>query len=266
MLTALLFTLLVDPTPIVPAKLDRTKPVEYEAEIKPVFAAKCLVCHAGKVVEGDFDLSTYAAAMKGGKRGRAIVPGKPDESVLYLFSTHRKKPIMPPKSEDNPLTPAEVALVERWIKDGAKGPAEEAVALRAVSLSVPAKSVVPVRAVAVSPDAAFVAAGRGHLVTLYDAKAGKDLRSLLDPTLKDAAGKAVAGTHVSLVESMAVSPDSKQIATGGFREVTIWDAKTGCATPADRRLRPLGRRPRVFAGRQEPRRGRGCRPKTARSN
>jgi WD40 repeat protein len=227
MLTAFLFTLLVDPTPIAQAKLDRTKPVEYEADIKPVFAAKCLVCHAGKVIEGDFDLSTYAAATKGGKRGPAIVPGKPDESALYLFSTHRKKPIMPPKSEDNPLTPVEVALLERWIKDGAKGPAEEAAKPRAVSLSVPAKSVTPVRAVAVAPDASFVAAGRGHLVMLYDAKTGKDLRPLIDPNLKDAAGRAVAGTHVSLVESMAVSPDSIRIATGGFREVTIWDAKAG---------------------------------------
>ena len=35
-------------------------------EIRPIFAAKCTVCHAGKITEGNFDLSTISALMKGG--------------------------------------------------------------------------------------------------------------------------------------------------------------------------------------------------------
>ena len=135
---------------------------------------------------------------------------------------------MPPKTEDNPLTPMEVALIERWISEGAKGPEKESeMKLRAeVALIVPAASVVPIRAVAVASDKSFAAAARANLVTLYDPKTGTVKKTLVDPMLKAADGKSVSASHVSLVESMAVSPDGMSIATGSFREVTIWDVAT----------------------------------------
>ena len=233
MFLMLMLSLSADPVPIEPAKLDRTMAIDYEKEIKPIFAAKCIVCHAGKVTENNYDMSTLAGVVKGGKKGVAIVPGKPAESNFYLFSSNRKKPIMPPKSEDNPLTSMEVALIERWIKEGAKGPVVEAVPVRAtVALSVPVATVIPVRAVAVASDKSFAAASRANLVTLYDPKTGAVKKTLVDSTLKSADGKTVSASHVSLVESMAVSPDGKWLATGSFREVTIWDVATG--TPKQR--------------------------------
>lgn len=229
MLLTLLLSLTADPEGIVPAKLDRKTAIDYEKEIRPIFAGKCITCHSGNVVEGMYLMSTRVNIIKGGKKGPAIVPGKPAESNLYLFSSHRKKPIMPPKSEDNPLTPVEVALIERWISEGAKGPEKEAeMKVRAeVALSIPAAIVVPIRAVAVAPDQTFAAAARSNLVSLYDPKTGVVKKTLIDPSLKAADGKSVSASHVSLVESMAVSPDSKTIATGSFREVTIWDTASG---------------------------------------
>ncbi|MFO0938968.1 MAG: WD40 repeat domain-containing protein [Gemmataceae bacterium] len=135
---------------------------------------------------------------------------------------------MPPKTEDNPLTPQEAALIERWILEGAKGPAADASPMRAtVTLSAPFATVVPVRAVAVAADRSFVAASRANLVTLYDPKTGSVKRTLIDPLLKSTSGKPVSASHVSLVESMAVSPDAKLLATGSFREVTVWDIASG---------------------------------------
>src|SRR5437016_7802001 len=97
------------PIPIVDLK--RTTPVEYSKDIEPIFANKCFVCHSGNVTEGKFDLSTHAGALKGGKRGPAVIPGKSAESNLFQFCSRQKRPIMPPKSEE-PLTSPEVSLIK----------------------------------------------------------------------------------------------------------------------------------------------------------
>ena len=85
----------------------------------------------------------------------------------------------------------------------------------------------PVRAVAVSPDKSTVAAGRGNQIHLYDAGSGTYIRILIAPGLKTADGKDVKAAHLSLVESLACSPDGKYLVSGSFQEITIWDAHTG---------------------------------------
>jgi WD40 repeat protein len=213
--------------PIPVASLDRKEPVRYETDIAPIFAAKCQVCHAGNLTEGKFDLGTHAALMKGGKKGKAVVPGKAEESRLWLMASHRAKPIMPPKTEYNPLTPEEVALLKLWIDQGAKGPAVDVRSRPKVVVGLPPALVNPVRAVAVSPDKSAVAAGRGNQVHLFDAKTGDFLKTLTDPTLETPDGKPADAAHLSLVEAMAYSPDGKTLATGSFREVVLWDPDEG---------------------------------------
>ena len=56
---------------------------------------------------------------------------------------------------------------------------------------------------------------------------GKHIRSLISPNLKTKKGLAVKAAHISLVESMAWSPDGKYLMSGSFQELTIWDALTG---------------------------------------
>lgn len=215
------------PTPIPLVDLKRTDAVSYEKEIAPLFAAKCQACHAGKITEGKLDLSTYAALMKGGERGPAVVPNKPADSRLFQLAGHLKKPVMPPKGDGDPLSSQELSLLKLWIDQGAKPPAVDAKATRAVVLSLPPAVVKPVRAVAISPDKATVAAGRGNQVHLFDAKTGEFKKTLVDPALKTADGKPATAAHISLVESMAYSPDGKTLATGSFRELTLWDADKG---------------------------------------
>ncbi len=218
-------------TPIEPAKLDRKEPIDYAKDVQPLFAAKCTVCHSGSEQKGKFDMGTFAAVMKGGRRGVAVVPGKPTDSLLYAYSSHNKAPVMPPKSEENPLTPAEVAVLKLWIEQGAKGPTAPEVKSRPkVVLTLPPALVKPVRAVAVSPEKvekAVVAAGRGNQIHLFDGKTGAFKATFLDPTLKTADGKEAKSAHVSLVESLAYSPDGKTLASGSFQEVTLWDAEKG---------------------------------------
>src|SRR5918994_1893267 len=75
-----------DVAPIPTVDLKRTAPVEYGADIEPIFKNKCFVCHTGNVTEGKFDMSTHEKVMKGGgKRGaKVVVPGKSAESFLFL--------------------------------------------------------------------------------------------------------------------------------------------------------------------------------------
>jgi WD40 repeat protein len=216
------------PKPLPIAELKRTDAVSFEKEVLPILAAKCQACHAGKITEGKLDLSTYASMMKGGATtGGVLAAGKSADSSLFLRAAHQKGPVMPPKNEGDPLSPQELALLKLWIDQGAKPPAVDTKIKRTVTLSLPPALVKPVRAVAISPDKTTVAAGRGNQVHLFDPKTGEFKKTLTDPDLKTADGKPASAAHISLVESIAYSPDGKTLATGSFQELTLWDTEKG---------------------------------------
>src|SRR5262249_10938197 len=159
--------------------------------------------------EGQLDLGSYEGLIKGGKRGKAVVPGRPAESLLVHMAGKTKKPFMPPKTEE-PLTPEELALLKLWIDQGAKPPT--AVRERAkVLVSLPPASVHPVRAVAVSADKSAIAAGRGNQIHVFSAGSGAYIRTLIDPSLTTPDGKPARASHVSLIESLAFSPDGRYL-------------------------------------------------------
>src|SRR5437867_2473860 len=51
-------------------------------DIVPILLLRCAVCHGARKQEGDLDLRSRAAMLRGGKSGPALVPGKPDESRM----------------------------------------------------------------------------------------------------------------------------------------------------------------------------------------
>jgi WD40 repeat protein len=213
----------VAPIKVVP--LNRKEPVLYEKDIDPFLTSKCVSCHSGNVKKGGFDLSSYDLLMKGGKRGAAVVPGKSAESRIVILAGRTDKPTMPPKNED-PLTPEELALLKLWIDQGAKAPTGPKVKT-VVTLVAPPEKVTPVRALAISPDKSAVVASRGNQIHVFDAGSGKHIRTLIDPNLTTSDKKPVKAAHLTLVESLAFSPDGKYIASGAFQEVVLWDTQTG---------------------------------------
>ncbi len=74
------------------------------------------MCHNDKTRTGGLSLATLEDARKGGKRGPAIVPGKPSESLLFKLISGGQ-PAMP--FQGQPLTPAEVESIRQWIEQGA---------------------------------------------------------------------------------------------------------------------------------------------------
>jgi hypothetical protein len=79
--------------------------------------ARCVGCHGPKKLKGGLDLSTREGLLKGGDSGKAVVPGRPKESLLYKAVARLEEPFMPPKSD--PLPAASVATIAAWIEAGA---------------------------------------------------------------------------------------------------------------------------------------------------
>jgi len=87
--------------------------------LQPLLRRKCFGCHGeGKTLEGKLDLRTRAGMLKGGEKGPALVPGKPDESPLYQAVLRTGDLVMPPKDR-NKLSPSDVTHLRRWIAAGA---------------------------------------------------------------------------------------------------------------------------------------------------
>ena len=68
----------------------------FESKVRPVLANNCYACHTG-AQSGGLRLDSRAAILKGGKSGPAVVPGKPDESLLIQVTSQTHARIkMPP--------------------------------------------------------------------------------------------------------------------------------------------------------------------------
>jgi WD40 repeat protein len=211
--------------PIQVVKLDRKEPVLYEKDIEPILINKCQFCHSGPVIEAKLDMTTYDTLMKGGRSGKPVVPGKSAESLLVKAAGRTGKPYMPPVKEE-PLTPQELALIKLWIDQGAKSTGGRRERPKVILTGLPAP-VHPVRALAVSPDKSAVAAGRANQIHVYDAGSGTYIRTLIDPLLTTADKKPLPAAHLSIIESLAFSPNGKFLASGSYQEVVLWDARTG---------------------------------------
>src|SRR5690349_21171788 len=71
----------------------------FERNIRPVLAQKCYECHSAqsKKVKGGLLLDSKDATLQGGNTGPAVVPGKPEESLLIAaIRYHDKDTAMPP--------------------------------------------------------------------------------------------------------------------------------------------------------------------------
>ncbi len=87
---------------------------DFKQKVAPIFEANCVSCHGSKLKRSALDLSSEQALMRGGARGKAIVPGNPAESLLYKLITHSEDPKMPFGMEK--LSDSDIAVIAGWIR------------------------------------------------------------------------------------------------------------------------------------------------------
>ena len=92
-----------------------------EKDVLPIFQLRCAKCHGKRRQEAGLDLRTLAARLKGGKSGPALVPGDPENSLLFQRIVREE---MPPtdmlfESQVRPPIESEVEVLRKWIAGGA---------------------------------------------------------------------------------------------------------------------------------------------------
>src|SRR5436309_4470579 len=100
-------------------------PVDYVREVKPLLVERCYKCHGASQQKGKLRLDTAASALQGGESGPALKRGRSAESLIVqaVKGIHPEISRMPYKKP--PLSDAQIALLERWIDQGARAPADE---------------------------------------------------------------------------------------------------------------------------------------------
>ncbi|MCE9608270.1 MAG: PSD1 and planctomycete cytochrome C domain-containing protein [Planctomycetia bacterium] len=99
----------------------------FENQVRPILIGKCYECHSqeAKILQGGLLLDSKPGWMKGGDSGVAVVPGKPEESLLVRAVRYEKNEHvqMPPKGK---MSDAEIGVLVEWVKRGAPDPRVEA--------------------------------------------------------------------------------------------------------------------------------------------
>jgi hypothetical protein len=90
----------------------------FERDVRPILKAHCFQCHGESGErEGELDLRLRRLMATGGESGPAIVPGKPDKSLLVERIRDGE---MPPLEDASKRVPAEqLDIIVRWIAAGA---------------------------------------------------------------------------------------------------------------------------------------------------
>ena len=93
-------------------------PAVTQHDIVPLLYLRCVACHGGRRQEAGLDLRTKKSILKGGKSGPALVPGKPEESLLIQKI---KSGEMPPRRKlvsvsVKPMEANELELLSQWIR------------------------------------------------------------------------------------------------------------------------------------------------------
>jgi WD40 repeat protein len=198
---------------------DESKPatakISYFKDVRPIFQAHCQGCHQPAKAGGGYVMTDFAKLLGGGDSGdKAVVAGKLDESNLLDQITPQDGKAAMPKGK-NPLTPAEIDIIKRWIADWAADDTP-ANAKQKFDMDHPPVYVRPpvIGSIDYSPDGSLLAIAGFNEVLLFDGEGNNRLARLVGMSEK--------------IESVKFSPDGKRLAvTGGspgrFGEVQVWD-------------------------------------------
>ncbi len=105
------------------AGAESEKRIDFNRDIRPILSENCFACHGPdeKTREAEFRLDARQGAFADLGGYHAILPGQPAKSELYRRITATKDgDRMPPAKSGKTLSPEEIALLKKWIEQGAE--------------------------------------------------------------------------------------------------------------------------------------------------
>lgn len=196
------------------APAEKEPPVSFYRQVRPILQRSCAGCHQPAKAGGKLVLTSYSATKAGGEQGIGFEPGKPEESLL-VEQISGEKPAMPRNAP--PLTNDQVALISRWIAEGAPDDTPEEVQDTISPENPPVYHSAPViSALAISPDSQLIAVSGFREILLHKADGSGLVARLVGRSQN--------------ITSLDFSPDGKLLAaTGGnpslFGEVQFWNVE-----------------------------------------
>lgn len=160
--------------------------VSFRKDVAPILVSNCIACHGAKKAEGSYRLDSFERVAQAGDTGAApLTAGKLEESELYRrITTSDEGERMP--LEGDPLPQEQVALVRRWIEQGAKYDADDPKADLATIVPPPVHpdapeaypQTLPITALEFSPDGAQLVVGGYHELTIWNPNDGQLVRRI----------------------------------------------------------------------------------------
>ena len=207
-----------------PAATPAAKPVSFMKDVAPLLVQNCIACHNPRKSESKYVMTTFNQLAKGGQQGEdvTLIAGDAEGSYFVELLKHDAKPRMPWKQDPLPLD--KIALIENWVKQGAKYDGKDAkedwptLLHKQTIVPVPEKypTTVPITAVAFSPDGTNLATGGFHEVIVWNVSTGA-IKQRIQPLQER-------------IYDITYSPDGQYMATaagdpGRFGTAKLWKAK-----------------------------------------
>ncbi|MFO0811110.1 MAG: DUF1549 domain-containing protein [Gemmataceae bacterium] len=200
-----------------PSRSSAGESVSYYKHVRPIFQAHCQGCHQPAKDQGGYVMTDFAKLLAGGDSGEAAIKaGNPGASELMarmkLGQDDDKRMPPPPRAA---VSDADLALIGKWIAEGAKDDTPENAKQRFDPDHPPVYTRAPVvTSLDFSPDGKLLAVAGFHEVLLHHAD-----------------GSGLVARLVGLserIESVKFSPDGAKLAVAGglpgrMGEIQVWD-------------------------------------------
>ena len=209
-----------------PSLSQADEPVSFAKQVAPILIKNCQGCHGATDPKGDYRLHTFELFMKAGESGQPAIAGKSlDNSYLYSLLIDEDPDVRMPKDAKK-LPDDQLALIRKWIEEGAKFDGPDLKATLTSFAPRPAHPLppeiypvaMPVTALAFRPDGKELAVGSYHEITLWNPDDGKLVRRIQNVAER--------------TYGLAYNPDGKLLAAasgtpGQLGEVKLFNPQDG---------------------------------------
>ena len=187
---------------------DPVDPPTYRRDIEPILKANCTICHNEKdraeaKVSGGLALDDLPK-LRNGRDGRLVRPGNSKESLLLEALLRKDESKRMPK-DGEPLSPAEIDLIRKWIDSGAREGAPVA------------------EQQSTSGSSRFAKRLRNQVIVLPITPTPPP--GVLKPGTEGPLTLQINSPRLEPVDALALAPDGVWLLVGRFGRVFLWNLK-----------------------------------------